>query len=116
PERRRRREAAYGEALADDRARAEEADAADDLSGDPRRVDPRVGAARGDEVAEAVGGDEREERRADADDEMRAQPRSALAQLPLHPDRAAERGRDEQPQQHVRPAERGDRRRAEEAR
>ena len=38
PERRGGREPAHGEALADDRARAEEADAADDLRGDARRV------------------------------------------------------------------------------
>ena len=109
PQRRGRREAAHRESLPDDRARAEEADAADDLRRDARRVGAHEAAAVDEEVVEAVRRDEREERRADADDEMRAQPGLALAQLALEADRAAEPGGDREAQQLVRPGQRRDR-------
>jgi len=83
PERGCGREPAHREALPDDGAGPEEADPGHDLRRDPRRVDPDA------PVAEAVGRDEREERRADADDEVRAQSRLPLAQLAFEPDGAA---------------------------
>ena len=106
PQRRGRREPADGESLADDRARAEEADAADDLRGDSRGIGTDDRAAVHEKLAEAVGRHDREERRADADDEMGPQARLALAQLPLEPDRAAEGARDDEAQQHMRPGQR----------
>src|SRR5438270_7041154 len=45
--------------------------------------------------------DEREQGRADADDEMRAQTRLTLAKLPLETDRAAEAGGDDETQEDV---------------
>ena len=65
-----------------------------------------------EELAEAVGRHEREERGAETDDEMRPEPGLAFAQLALEADRAAERRGDDEPQQDVRPRERRDRRRA----
>jgi hypothetical protein len=62
PERRCGRQASNGEALADDRARAEEADAAHDLRGDPRRIGADQRAPAHEELAETVGRDERKER------------------------------------------------------
>src|SRR4029079_8836867 len=94
--------------LPDVGAGPEEADAADDLRGDARRVGADEAAAACEELVEAVGGDEREERRPDADDEVRAKASLPLAPLALHADRAAERSRDRQPQEHVRPLERRD--------
>ena len=83
PESRRGGEAADREPLADDRAGSEEADAAHDLRCDPRRVGADDRAAVHEELVEAVGRDEREQRRADATSEVRAQARLPLAQLAL---------------------------------
>ena len=87
PERRGGRQAADGDALADDRAGAEEADARDDLRRDARRVGAHDGAAARQELVEAVRGDDREQRRAETDEQVRPEPGLALAQLALEADR-----------------------------
>src|SRR5207248_785655 len=66
-------------------------------------------AAVDEELAEAVRRDDREERGADRDEQMRAQSRLALAQLALQSYGAAEHGGDDEPQQDLGPAERRDR-------
>src|SRR5204862_393286 len=81
PERRRRREPAHRQSLADDRAGAEEADAGHDLGCDPGRIGANDVAAGDEEVVEAVRGDECEEARAERHQEMRAHPRLAVAKL-----------------------------------
>ena len=105
PERRRRRQAAHGETLTDDRARAEEADPGDDLGRDPCRVEDDPVALGEVPVRPRVRGDEEEERGAERDEQVGAKPRLALAKLPLETDRTAERSRDEQPDRDVDPRE-----------
>src|SRR5262249_34732502 len=80
PECRGGREAAHVEALADDRARAEEADAGDDLGGDSRRV---VDPAALREALEGVRRDEREQRTAHSGEDVRAQTRDRFARFAL---------------------------------
>ena len=94
PERRRRRQAAHGETLPDDRARAEEADPGHDLRRDPRRVE-RDRPRAGEKLSRTRRRRRGEERRAERDEQVRAKPRLALAQLALETDRTAERSRDE---------------------
>ena len=108
PQRRRRRQPADGEALADDRSGTDEADAGDDLRGDARRIGADDLVAAVQELAEAVRGDDREERRAETDEHVRSQSGFPVAQLALEPDRTAERGGDREAQQVVVPAERRD--------
>ena len=64
----------------------------------PRRIGADERAAVHEEVTEAVRGDEREERRPDAYDEVRAESGLTLAQLALHADGAAHRCRGREPQ------------------
>ena len=97
PQRRRRRQAADREALADDRAGADEADAGDDLRRDARRIERDAARLRKREVAPGVRGDEREQRRSHGDEHVRAEARFPLAQLALDADDAAERGRRGEP-------------------
>ena len=61
PQSRSRRETAHREALPDDRAGAEEADARDDLRRDPRRVRAYDVGSRIEEGVEAIGADDREQ-------------------------------------------------------
>ena len=61
-----------------------------DLRCDARRVVGDPARVREVELAEPVGGDEREERRADRDEHVRPQAGLALADLPLGADRSAE--------------------------
>ena len=57
------------------------------------------------EVAPRVGGDQREERRPDGDEQVRPEARLALPQLPLDPDRTSEPGRDPNPDDDLPPRE-----------
>jgi hypothetical protein len=99
------REAADGEALPDDRARTEEADPADDLRGDARRVVDDAAGPRVREVGERVRGDDREEGGADRDEQVRPQAGLALPQLALEPDRSPERRGGREPEEDVCPVE-----------
>ena len=67
---------------------AEEADAGHDLRGDARRIGSDDRPAADEELVEAVGGDDREERRAERDEQVRADAGLAVAQLALEADRA----------------------------
>ena len=57
-------------------------------------------------VGPGVGGDHREERGADGDEHVGAEPGFALTELPLEADRAAERGREGHAKEDVDPGER----------
>src|SRR6266542_1537107 len=81
-------EPADGEAVAQDGAAAEEADAGDDLGGQPARV----GA-----LAEPVRGDEGEQAGADGQQDVRAQAGGLVGQLPLGAHQPAEDGGEGQP-------------------
>ena len=67
----------------------------------------RLRAAIREEVVEAEGGDEREERGADGHEQMRSKTRLTLAQLPLEADGPAEQRRDGQSKELMGPARRG---------
>src|SRR5439155_1107224 len=110
PERRRGRQPAHGYPLADDRAGAEEADAGHDLRGDPRGIGANDLVTAREKLAEAVGRDNREESRAEADEQVGAQARFAVAQFALEADRTAERGGEREPSKGLAPAERRNRR------
>jgi hypothetical protein len=99
PQRRGGRDAANGDALADDRARAEEPDARDDLRGDSRRVG--LLSVRGGELRESVGGDEGEQRGAEADERVGAQAGDLVARGPLEADDAAQDHGREQPDDEI---------------
>ena len=105
PERRGRRKPSHREPLPDDRAGAEKADAGDDLRSDPRRVrahDVRSGIEEG---VEAVRADDREQGRAQRNEQVRAQAGLALAQLALDADQTAEQRGEREPQQRLVPVE-----------
>src|SRR5437868_3669815 len=65
-----------------------------------------------DEFAKAVRGDEREQRGAEGDEDVRPQPCCLLVQLALETDHAAERGRDGEANERALPAERRETRHA----
>ena len=70
-----------------------------DLRGDARRVGRIDAGAAREELPEAVRGDDREQRRAERDEQVRAQPGLPVAQLALEADRAAEHGREREPEE-----------------
>src|SRR5581483_6722922 len=96
---------AYGEALPEDDAGAEEADAGDDLGRDAARVGADDGVAARQEIVEAVGADHGEQGRAAGDEHVRAQPGGLLVELALEADHAAERGGDREADEGVVPAD-----------
>ena len=102
------RQPADVETLAHDRARAEEADARDDLRRDPRRVGADDVRAADEEVVEAVGGDEGEERGADADEHVRPQARGPLSPFALETDQPAQRGGHDEPERDLADGDVGD--------
>jgi hypothetical protein len=101
-------QAAHRQALADDRAGPEEADAGHDLGRDARRVGPDDVPAGDEEVVEAVRGDEREQARAERHEKVRPHPRFTVAKLTLEADRGAQRRGDREPQDDVPLGERRD--------
>src|SRR5439155_16011723 len=94
---------AQGQTLANDRACAEEADAGDDLRGDPRRVGANDLVAALEKARETVRGHDCEQRRADTHEDVSAQACLALTELALEADRAAEPGSNGEPREIVGP-------------
>jgi len=94
PDRRRRGQPVDGVAAHDDQARAEEADARDDLRGDPGRVEDDQAPQR--HVLEPVLADDHDQRGADADDGMRSQARRLLPQLAFGADQCGKHERQAQ--------------------
>src|SRR6185312_16707317 len=92
------RQSADVQPLAHDRARAEEADARDDLRRDPRGIGADHVRAADQEVVDAVRGDEGEEGGADTDEHVGAEARGSLPPFALEPDEAGERRRDDEPE------------------
>jgi hypothetical protein len=95
-----RRQPANGESLPEDGPGSQKADPGHDLGRDASRID--VAARPG----EAVSADNREERRAQRDQEVRAGSSGAVVELAVEPDGGAERGGDDQPKEDVPSAER----------
>jgi len=88
-------ETVHGAPLHDDRAAAEEADTGYHLRGHARGVERDALAA--EDVVEAVGRDEDEQRGADGDEGMSAEAGRVVAPLALKADRGAEHQRQRQP-------------------
>ena len=94
PHRRRRREAVHRAAAEDDDARAEKADARDDLGRDARRVDDDEPVD--EDVLEAVLADQQDQRRRRADDGLRAQACALALDLAFQADQCRQAERHEQ--------------------
>lgn len=76
-----------------DRARAQEADAGHDLSGDARRID----GLKGREQIDGADRHEREQARAQADHDVRPEPCRLAVEFPFHPDQGRKYRGQEQP-------------------
>ena len=85
------------EALAQDRARPEEADAGHDLRRDAGGIGADDVRVADKELVEAVGRDEREEGRADADERVRPEACRPFPPLALKADQACQGCRDDEP-------------------
>ena len=95
------------ETLPDDRPGAEEADAVTIWAAIRVGSKTTPSAVEELEVAPPVGRDDREERRADADEHVRPEPGRTVAQLALEADRAREGGGDQEPDEDVPPFDLG---------
>src|SRR5207247_42627 len=80
--------------LANDGTGTEEADAGHDLRGDARRICPNDALTRGEELVEAVRGDDREERGPDGDERVCPQAGLTFPELALDGDGSAEECRE----------------------
>src|SRR5690606_30807133 len=80
---------------AQDRPCTEEADAADDLCSQPRRIEARTWMIEQFRI-EAVDGRQHDERRTQGDKQMRLQAGLLVPPLPLPADHAAEQSREQQ--------------------